>query len=473
MANSECSDVLQEHLLDKTYYSSYSDLRYLYASRYANSEWGEVKKELDSGITAWYGAIGLDAEIDESQFRKWQSEVRKTLDIEEIQKHSTSIYLSSATDTMIQAWTACMTTRKNYGVHIRLEPINEKRAHLRLLWIPDPVHPEKPKIEGIYFEGATILDGKEYLKEDEEVQIERLITLEIDRKKSHVLFSLNSTTNPTTAYLPRLVDLPEVPKIDVGRVSYLDDFKNGGWKEIDGVPNDALPVSDMAGVVNYGPVLVGGKRADKVYFMRDYSDNNWRGLPNAPFKVKWLAGNNSTGIIACGGESGTSVGYLRDYSNGNWTLVSDPPFSPTALSGDNNSGPVISGGKGGREIAYLSNYSSPVWKTVEAPCPFRILGFAGDNRKGVVAFGGPNRNRVAYLKSYAGDWVKLPDAPSPISAIAGNNNTGPQIYCGESNTFYYLRNYSSPSWVQLAADFSNVTQISGHNSSGLLVLRES
>lgn len=216
-AQNQCDAVLSERLLNKTLASTSTAIKYIYAQQYSEMTYSEFQKETSAGGKLGIAGFSIGGEYDQEEFETWKRNTSNNINLDFALNHKSSLMLSSANPAAIEAWSKCMSGRKNA---VRFELTKKGNFILTLKVFADPVDFEqgRPKfVDDPFIDGATLVSGAQFIENGADLYtVGRVVTLRRDKLDSHVTVTLNTTAGGSTAFSPGLIHLPEI--VDWDRV---------------------------------------------------------------------------------------------------------------------------------------------------------------------------------------------------------------------------------------------------------------
>lgn len=177
---------------------------------YSNRSASDIKKEIDAGVNIPIPSFPIGVDFSENEIRKWQQEIRQTVDFEKISRQRTQIITSSLNPGALEQWGNCMAQRAGQAA-IVLQAQGDKHLTLTISAHPSTWQEEPPKVSGKYtLVGAKIIGGEEFIASGTPLFTRgKVITLERTAPSADVLFTLNlDTKNPLTAFEHGKITLP-------------------------------------------------------------------------------------------------------------------------------------------------------------------------------------------------------------------------------------------------------------------------
>jgi hypothetical protein len=209
-AGSDCDGAFADgtQKTTKFYNSEYG--RLWLAAKLSTITLDQAKQDYGGSALTQYGKF----DYTNNQYKNWQQEVRKSIDVEQIINNQTSLLINSGDENILRAWTACI---ESEGLHAYLEAKGDKAAVLHFIYrVPNPTGAKFCVGEATINEAKGeknkwVTGGNKWLKQDvcPGTNVKRGVSIKRN-KNAPIQVHIVTDAGDIIAYLPYPEPVPDI-----------------------------------------------------------------------------------------------------------------------------------------------------------------------------------------------------------------------------------------------------------------------
>lgn len=289
----DCSTIIEDGKYKKKYINNSIYGKFVLAAKLTQLSKDEADEFLAANKLLSIKGIPVGVRHNEGLYNNWINQIKQEIDVEEVLKHSDSIYIAEADEKDLEKCLDCIEIKR--GLVCRLRIIDKERVSLIVKWLPyDLMNPKDTQIIPRLLKGARPTAAGRHLKVGRKIKIKhhKEVTFPLRRKKGRPLWITIETKDSrklARLYLPPISDVPSIPTHL--RICYKIDCEVSEEKEaIIKVPGEFVIYANQG---DAGQRNVAGIKVDDKGLMQVYIRNNKYGLA----KSGWHDKKNN---VSCG-----------------------------------------------------------------------------------------------------------------------------------------------------------------------------